>query len=693
VWLRPASLTDKIVCKSENSAAKAWIVCGLLILAVIAVFAQTLRHDFVNYDDKLYLLENRSHVAEGLTASSIGWAFRTNHGSLWGPVTWLSHLLDCHIYGFHAWGHHLTNLLLHAATTIFLFLTLRRMTGNLWPSALAAALFAIHPSHVETVAWIAERKGLLGGLFFVLTLAEYVRFVQRPFAWGNYLLMIVAFVLGLMSKPVLVTLPFLLLLLDYWPLGRIAPGCSRRLILEKLPLFVLAAAACVVAPLTQGKAVASIACVPILQRIADALVAYVAYLGQFLWPTNLVPIYLRPNHCPPIWQTLGAAAILLLISTAAIGRRKPWPWFFVGWFWFIGTLVPMIGLVPIGAHMMADRYAYVTQIGLYMIVAWGLARLVVVWPRCRSACVGISTAGVLAFMAVAWLQTSHWRNSKTLWTHVQGCCPGESIAYTCFGAALLDEGHGDKAIEYCKIALAINPSDVEALALLGNVSAGQRKYSQAADYLGRAVELDPRHVRAMHNYALALVNLGRTETAVEVLQNALAIEPDSVLVNNSLGSILANRHELDAATACFEKVLADDRTNIDAHNNLGMVLRDQGRIGAAMTHWREVIRLDPRNGLAVQRLAWAMSTYPDARIRNAREAVELAEWGVRLSEGREPIPLGTLAAAYAEAGRFSDAVNCADRAVAVADAKRQTDVAKSLRRQREEYRKDKPHRD
>jgi hypothetical protein len=214
--------------KPENSALAAWIVSGLLLGAVIAVFGQTLRHDFVSYDDRLYLLENRENVEDGLTAASVGWAFRTNHGSMWGPMTWLSHLLDCQLYGMRPWGHHLTNLLLHSATTILLFCTLRRMTGNLWPSALAAALFAIHPLHVETVAWVAERKGLLSGLFFVLTLAAYVRFVRRPFSWANYLLMIALFVLGLMSKPVLVTLPFLLLLLDYWPLERLPLGKASK---------------------------------------------------------------------------------------------------------------------------------------------------------------------------------------------------------------------------------------------------------------------------------------------------------------------------------------------------------------------------------------------------------------------------------------------------------------------------------
>ena len=311
---------------------------------------------------------------------------------------------------------------------------------------------------------------------------------------------------------------------------------------------------------------------PIGQRLADALVAYVGYLGQFFWPANLVPFYPRPAHGPPAWQTFAAAAILLAISAAATVARKRRPWLFVGWFWFVGTLVPMIGLVPIGAHRMADRYTYVTQIGLCIIVAWGLARLVAVWPRCRAACASASLAMLIMLAAAAWLQTAQSRNSKTLWAHMLECYPRQAIGYSCFGAALLDEGRSDKAIEYFRTALTIDPCSVEALTLLGNVAAGQGKYAEAADYLGLAVKLDPHHVRGMNNYALALVNLGETERAIKVLRSALAVEPDSPIVNNSLGSILASRGKLDAAAECLESSRPAPR-NADAHDNLGSVLR------------------------------------------------------------------------------------------------------------------------
>jgi protein O-mannosyl-transferase len=684
---------DRIACKSENRSIRGWIVCGLLLVAVGAVFGQTLRHGFVNYDDKLYIVDNRANVGDGLTAQSIGWAMRTTHGSMWGPVTWISHLLDCQLYGFRPWGHHLTNVLLHGVTTLLLFRILWRMTGNLWPSALVAALFAIHPLHVETVAWVSERKGLLSGLFFLLTLGAYVRFVRRPFSWWNYLLVIAMFALSLMSKPAMVTLPFLLLLLDYWPLGRMTAAFWRRLIVEKLPLLAVAIAACVVAPLAQGKAVVPVDTLPIAPRITNALHSYIIYIEKFFWPENLAPVYFHSRTCPPMWQTVGAVAILLAISAGAVAWRRRWPWLFVGWFWFLGTLTPMLGLVQIGVHSMADRYTYVTQIGLYIIVAWGLASLAAAAPRRRLICASVSTVAVLALMATAYVQTSYWRDSKSLWTHEIDCYPRSEQAYNCLGGAMVDEGRIDKAVEYFKTALGIDRNDVEALVNLGNIAAGQKEYAKAADYLSRAVKLRPGYVSAMHNYALALASLGETEKAVEILRKALAIEPDSTTVNGSLGVVLARRGDLDAAVSCLRKALEGSPKDVDVHNNLGMALLEQGKVADALRCWQQAICLDPHDGFAVQQLAWVMATQREARFRNASEAVKLAEWAVQLTKGQEPTALGTLAAAYAEAGRFPEAVKWADRAIAVADAKKDAKTANTLREQREQYRKGKPFRE
>ena len=382
------------------------VVCGLLVLAVAMVFGQTVRHPFVNYDDALYVSENPA-LAHGLTLKAVGWAFRTTYANFWHPLTWLSLLLDSQFYGFEPWGYHLTNVLLHAATTVLLFLILWRMTAHLWPSAFVAALFAIHPLHVESVAWVAQRKDVLSGLFFVLTIGAYLGYVRHPFSLVRYLIVVVVFAAGLMTKPVLVTLPLLLLLLDYWPLGRIVAGtlrvpsavrsasdeqtaygvCSLRwLILEKVPLLLVAIAFCVATPVAEGEAVMPLHSLSVLPRIGNGLVSYVAYVGQFFWPTGLAVFYPHPGNNLPLGTVAGAALVLACVSLAALVWLRRFPYLFVGWFWYLGTLVPMIGLVQIGSHAKADRYTYVTQIGLGIALAWGAAGLCRFWPRFRWVC-------------------------------------------------------------------------------------------------------------------------------------------------------------------------------------------------------------------------------------------------------------------------------------------------------------------
>ena len=399
------------------------VVCSLLLLAVALVFGQTLRFDFVNYDDNDYVYGN-PHVAHGLTARGMTWAFATGHASNWHPLTWLSHMVDCQLYGLK-WpgGHHLTNVLLHAASTIILFLVLREMTGQLWPSAFVAALFAIHPLHVESVAWVAERKDVLSGLFFMLTLAAYVRYARRPFSLGRYLLVAALFALGLMAKPMLVTLPFVLLLLDYWPLGRFSPriavdgrtengrgrlSIAMPLLLEKLPLLSLAAISCVVTVWAQRGAVSSLDVVPFSSRVANAAISYTAYLGQLFHPIGLAVFYPHPKNNVPIGEVFGAFLLMAGIFAAVIASRRKCPYLLVGWLWYVGTLVPVIGLMQVGAQARADRYTYLTQIGLYIAIAWGVSQLSSVWPHRRWVC-GATSALVMVLLAIcAWGQASYW---------------------------------------------------------------------------------------------------------------------------------------------------------------------------------------------------------------------------------------------------------------------------------------------
>jgi len=417
-------------------------VCGFLLLAVTLVFGQTVGHKFVNLDDNAYIYEN-PQITQGLTTRGIVWAFTSVHLNNWHPLTSLSHMLDCQLYGLQAGGHHLTSVLLHATVAILLFLVLRRMTGSLWSSAFVATVFAIHPLRAESVAWVAERKDVLSGLFFMLTLWAYVGYSRRSFSTIRYLKVLVLFALGLMAKPMLVTLPFVLLLLDYWPLGRLgqpAASISRRVIVEKLPLLALTAASCVATFIAQGKAVVAIDVIPLPSRIANALVSYIAYIGDLFYPVGLAVLYPYPESGLPIWKVAASAMAVTGISAAALVWRRRFPYLFVGWFWYVGMLIPVIGLVQVGSHSMADRYTYLPQIGLCIAVTWGIAKLAVSW-RYRFWVYGTAAAlAVLVLMGLVWRQTSYWRDNETLWTHTLACNARNYLAHNNLGVALTGRG-------------------------------------------------------------------------------------------------------------------------------------------------------------------------------------------------------------------------------------------------------------
>jgi protein O-mannosyl-transferase len=739
-------------------------VCGLLLLLVAIVFARTLQCEFVNFDDDAYVYNN-PHVSRGLSGESTVWSFTTFHSCNWHPLTWLSHALDCQLYGTqHPGLHHLTNVVLHAAVVIALFLVLWQMTGGLWPSAFVAAVFAVHPLRVESVAWVAERKDLLSGLFFMLTLAAYLHYVRHPFSWRRYLLVIAMFVLGLMSKPMLVTLPFVLLLLDYWPLGRLTdkplaasharwsgsctatPGATvqlspqqevshapwQRLIAEKLPLLLLAVASSAVTSAAQQQALVPVDVVPVSSRIANALVSYVAYLGQFFYPVGLAAFYPHPQDGLPTWKIAAAAVALIAISAAALLAWRRFPYFFVGWFWYVGMLVPVIGIVQVGSQAMADRYTYLPQIGLCIALAWGAAAVGQTFPsagqnaayRRWANAIG-STLLIVTLMACTWRQTSHWQNSETLWAHAVACTPQDASLHDRLGGALADNHKLEAAVAEYHKAIEINPESASAHNNLGKTLAQQGRTDAAAAEHRKAIELKPDYADAHNNLGVILANRGRPDAAATQFRLALKSKPDFALahsnlakiltkqgrddeailkyrsaiesdpycadVHNDLGVILAKRGQLDAAIAEFRSALAIKPSLVKVRANLAQALGEWGKIADAVVEWREVVRLQPNNLRAVNQLAWAMATDPEASVRNGPEAAELAQWAVKLSRGLEPIPLGTLAAAYAEMGRFTEAVTIADRAIALATARNDATTADALRRQNQRYRAGSPY--
>jgi tetratricopeptide (TPR) repeat protein len=646
-------------------------VCGLLLLAVGGVFGQTVRHEFVIMDDGAYVSEN-PHISRGLTASGIAWVFTHSHVGNWHPLTGLSHMLDSQIYGLWAGGHHLTNVLLHAATAIVLFLVLWQITGAAWPSAMVAALFALHPLRVESVAWVAERKDVLSGLCFVLTLGAYVWFVRGPFSWSRYLLLLVIFALGLMAKPMLVTLPAVLLLLDYWPLGRFAdapgrhaapPGATRQrpalattgafrwqLLTEKIPLLLLVAVFCLATVWAQDKAAAFGNPLTIGWRIANALVSYVAYLVQAFWPVGLAAYYPHPEYHLPIWEALGALVVLAGISAAALKWRRRYPYFLVGWLWYVGMLVPVIGIVQVGSQAMADRYTYLPQIGLYLALVWGVADVCRSRPYRRWLC-GVGSALVLAvLMGCAWRQTCFWCDNVTLWNHTLACTTGNSAAENNLGLTLANRGHLDEAMEHYREALRFRPDYMEAHTNLGTALAGRGRKDEALVHFQKALEIKPSSAIAHNNLASAMADLGRIDEATRHYQKAVEIEPDYVQARVSFAALLSAIGRRDEAAVQYQKVLDIEPDNAEVYTNFGNALGALGRIEEAMAQYRKALEIKPQSVEAHINFGYILT-----RLGRFDEAMAHYQKALKIKPDTPELQ-NNIALAKAGQGRFDEAI-------------------------------------
>jgi tetratricopeptide (TPR) repeat protein len=542
-------------------------VCLVLAAITFAVFGQTAGFEFVNYDDNIYVYENPG-VAPGLTLKGIVWAFSC-HACNWHPLTWLSHMLDCQLYGLHPGGHHFTNVLLHTSTVIALFLVLRQMTGALWRSAFVAALFAIHPLRVESVAWVAERKDVLSGLFFMLTIGAYVRYARRPWSAVRYGLVVLLFAMGLMCKPMLVTLPVVLLLLDYWPLQR--TESAGRLVLEKLPLLALSTASCVATLLAQTGAIESTELYSMPLRYANALVTCMVYLGQMVWPVGLAVFYPYPHNGLPSWEVALAGTLLAGISAAALWQRRKQPWVLIGWVWYLVMLFPVAGVIQVGGQAHADRYTYLPQIGVYVAITW----LVAEWQVSRAALGGLM-AGVLAlFMVCAWQQTAYWQNSETLWSYTLACTTDNDIAKDNLGIVLMQKGRMDSAITCFQQALRIRPNFPEAHNNLGYALLQMGKVDAAITCFQKALQIRPDFAEAHDNLGNALLQTGKVDEAITHCQRALQIKPDDAEACVNLGNALCRKGRVDDAIAQYQKALQIKPGLAMARKNLGAVLRQK----------------------------------------------------------------------------------------------------------------------
>jgi tetratricopeptide (TPR) repeat protein len=545
-----------------------WVFLFLMV-AVLSVYSGVINFDFIIFDDTQYVTGN-GQVKSGLTRQGITWSLLSTHSANWHPLTWLSHMADVEFYGLNAGGHHLTNVLLHIANTLLLFILLRRMTNTLWCSAIVAALFAVHPLHVESVVWVAERKDLLSTFFGMLALIGYVRYTRQR-SRSAYGLGLLCFMLALMAKPMWVTLPFLLLLLDYWPLGRIKFNSGFRLqssdqtspvfslLFEKIPFFILTAASCVVTFYAQqsGGAVTTLDMFPLGSRIANAVVSYVGYMGKMFWPVQLTVFYPYPDSFA-LWKVAAAAAVLVTIFIWVTVQIRKRPYLAVGWFWYVGTLVPVIGLVQVGSQTMADRYTYVPLIGLFVMIAWGGTELVGRW-RLKHIAVAIATGVVLTALTIAaHNQTSYWTNSITVFEHAIEVTENNWVAHHNLGKALNDIGRDTEAFQHYSDALRIKPNSAHIHVNFGSALLAQGKINEAVDHFNYALKLDPDFAEAYNNLGLAHVRRGQIEDAVYFFRVAHQKNPSHANAQHNLNLAISINEKINRAVRRMHQSLNID---------------------------------------------------------------------------------------------------------------------------------------
>lgn len=644
------SCEGSIIKDHRNSLFNVFLVSLCLIIGIVVVYIKVQNFDFVGYDDELYVTQNH-YVQKGISLEGIKWAFTTFHSANWHPLTWLSHMLDCELYGLSPSGHHWTNVEFHIANTILLFFILFRMTGALWQSAFVAALFALHPLHVESVAWISERKDVLSTFFGLLCIAAYCRYVKKS-CNISYLLVVLFFSLGLLAKPILVTFPFVLLLLDFWPLKRFqfhhdfhlkskkpaADAIKRnyRIILEKVPLFILVVISCIVTYFAQKSegTIKSIAALSLKSRIANAVVSYVSYVLKAIWPHNLAVFYPHPGNTLASWKVAGGALLIVAACCGAIRSAKKYPYIPVGLFLYLGTLVPVIGLVQVGDQAMADRYTYISLIGIFIIFSWGAADLLNKRHRSRKSegrdqisevrgqgteilsgvtnpfnksrfqkiFLGISAGTLL--VALSWktcFQLNSWKNAITLFEHAVSVTENNYQAQNNLGTAY-GRSDLDKAIFHYKKVLEIKPNDEMAFYNLGSAYLEKGNIDEAVHHFLKALNIKPDYPAALNNLGEALVKKGDYDKAIYYFKAALKTESKKASAYINLANVLFLQARPDEAVSIYKEILQSNSENADVHYNLANILSSQNKIEEAVLHYKETLRIDPKYSKAYYNL-------------------------------------------------------------------------------------------
>jgi tetratricopeptide (TPR) repeat protein len=633
------------------SAGRRWLLIGVLCAVTSVIYFPVRQFEFVNYDDYAYVVEN-PHVASGLTASNVRWAFTAFEAGNWHPLTWLSHMIDCQVFGLEPAGHHLTNVAIHTLNAVLVFVVLLEMTSQLWWSYFVALLFALHPLNVESVAWIAERKNVLSTLFWLLAIWAYARFAARV-DWKAYLLAAVFLALGLLSKPMVVTLPFVLLLLDYWPLGRLnvgEPGWLRKagkLALEKAPLLALSALSSILTVLAQraGGAVTTLEEIPLDVRVVNAIVSYLGYLVKMIWPAPLAVFYPHPGDSLSLARVSLTLLLLLTISVLAFRKARTKPYLLVGWLWYVSTLVPVIGLVQVGNQAMADRYAYLPLLGPFLMIVWGLGELAAHLTKRKTLkrpgywIVAAGACALVAFAVTTRVQLAYWRNSLALFEHTRDVTENNYVAYTNIGIVFNKQQRWAEAVESFRQAVRIRPEHASAHSELGVALAKTGRTREAIEHFGKAIaiyptaityfnlglahlregqpdqsvekfrsalRLNPDYFEAHFNLAIALSRLGRPQEARTHFLEAIRIDPGHAGARSGLGTLLAQQGNWTEAIEHLAAAVDRNPGNADARNNLGAVLLQKGDVASAVRELRRAVELNPNHADAHSNLGVAL---------------------------------------------------------------------------------------
>jgi len=661
-----------------------FLISIALVAATLVAYEPIRHNEFVSYDDYTYITEN-PNVTGGLTLQSVAWAFTSVHMGNWHPLTLLSHILDYQLFGPNPVGHHFVSLLFHIANTLLLFWILADMTGATWASAFVAAVFALHPVQVESVAWAAERKTVLSGLFWLFTIAVYIHYTRQPRP-RRYILLLLAFGLCIMTKPVVVTLPLVLLLLDYWPLERFKKVSMGRLIVEKIPLLVLSAILSVVTFVGQqrGEAVKTLEMTPIDSRVANTFISYTRYIGKIIWPSRLAVFYPFPREFSPAIVAICVLLVVLLsIFSIYIGRRRRYV--AVGWLWYVGTLVPVIGLVQVGSQSMADRYMYLPMVGLLIIAGWAVNDLVANRPRLRIIAAVSAMAVLSSAIILTRMQVGYWENNLTLYGHALKVTKNNAVMENNYGCALSDANQLDEAVLHLNNALRIAPAYTTARCNLGSNFLKQGKLDEAIACFNELIKHKQDTAEVHYNLAVALGTQKKYDEAIKHFAKAIELNPKHPNVHNKIGTVLLAMGKPNEAIPHLNEALQTSTDQMEVYVNLAIAYGQSGNYEQAIQNRNKATELKSDNPEVLNNLAWLLASADEVSAQDANRAIELAECACEMTWHKKPGLLDTLAAAYAAGGRFKDAIKTAEQALSVVKAGGQEELTGEIQNRMELY--------